>query len=111
MRASLVAAALLAAIAATAARGAELGTLFFSPQEREQMDRLRRGETVTADVSVEPAAHAVTGFVKRSDGHDTVWIDGRPVPVPGRPPPGLLDPRSVRDYSRSADAVKLKRER
>ena len=114
MRASraALAALLLAAAIAPAARGAELGTLFFTPAEREEMDRLRRGEPAQAAAPARDAGgHAVTGYVKRTDGRATVWIDGRPISVSDPKAERLLDPRAVSAYSRSADDVKLERKR
>lgn len=101
--------ALATALLATSARGADLGTLFFTPAEREQLDRLRRGEPAEEAPAASAASHQVTGYVQRSDGRDTVWIDGRAVRVAGPQAKGVFDPRSVRDYSRSADAVKIER--
>lgn len=106
-RALLALALLLFAGAATCAG---LGTLFTTPAEREQLDRLRRGEAppesgVTADA---PSAE-VTGYVKRSDGRGTVWIDGRPVVVASPKAAPLFDTRTVRAYARSADEVKVRR--
>ena len=80
----------------------DLGTLFHSPQERARLDKMRRGEPP------EPAAGkrapaAVTGFVQRSDGRNTVWIDGRPVPVASPRAAPLFDPRVVRDMPRPAE--------
>ena len=81
--------ALLLARAAMAADGPapeapplpDLRTLFHSAAEREQLDRLRRGEP--PEQAASPAqprkAPVVTGFVRRSDGRDTVWLDGHPV--------------------------------
>jgi hypothetical protein len=96
----LVALALLAASGSLAA--AELGTLFHTPEERARLDRVRRGEPAVA--SVQPGAEApapqmpeVTGFVRRSDGRNTVWIDGRPVATNNRKNDPLFDPRRVRD--------------
>lgn len=96
-RNSLLLALALAAGHAFAADG--LGTLFTSPEERARLDRLRRGEPVTQATS-EPGAVAsrhkpsITGYVQRSDGRDTVWIDGRPVVIanPGAQPlqPGIV---------------------
>lgn len=85
-RAERLFAAMLLALAATAAGGAELGTLFNTPQERERLDRLRRGEPEPAPAAEASVARpsgkpVVTGFVKRSDGRHTVWIDGTPVTV------------------------------
>lgn len=110
-RAALAAALLLAAAIAPAARGAELGTLFFTPAEREEMDRLRRGEPAQAAAPRDAGAHAVTGYVKRTDGRATVWIDGRPMAVSDPKAERLLDPRAVSAYSRGADGVKVERKR
>jgi len=63
------------------AASAGLRTLFHSAPEREKLDRMRRGEP-TDEAAGDPVKRApprVTGFVKRSDGRDTVWLDGRPV--------------------------------
>lgn len=75
------------------------GTLFFSPEERARLDRLRRGESEPASAAPAPGVgSAMTGFVKRSDGRHTVWIDGRPVNVRGPEAASVLDPSAVRDY-------------
>ena len=109
MRASRM--ALAALLLATAARGAELGTLFFTPAEREEMDRQRRGEPATAAAPRDAGGHAVTGYVKRTDGRATVWIDGRPMAVSDPRSERLLDPRAVSAYSRGADDVKVEHKR
>ena len=70
-----------AACAAEPPSAADLRTLFHSAPEREKLDRARRGEPTGEDAG-EPVRRGppkVTGFVKRSDGRDTVWLDGRPV--------------------------------
>jgi hypothetical protein len=87
----------LGALAAPAAPALELGTLFTTPEERVRLDKLRRGEpdSVPAGEAARAPNPTLTGFVKRSDGRNTVWIDGTPVPV-SRPGSGaLLDPRAV----------------
>jgi hypothetical protein len=88
MPARLLFLALATALLATSARGAD------------------REEAPAASA----ASHRVTGYVQRSDGRGTVWIDGRPVRVAGPQASRIFDPRSVRDYSRSADEVKVERE-
>jgi hypothetical protein len=96
MRAAARALAALA-LSAGCAAGATLdtlGTLFTTPQERERLDRLRRGEPGT-QVGVDNAGRpepAVTGFVRRSDGRNTIWIDGTPVAVRRSGADPLLDP-------------------
>jgi hypothetical protein len=107
VRAERLAAFLLLACAAGMAQAVELGTLFNSAEERARLDRLRRGEpvTVTSRSRGEPE---VTGFVKRSDGRNTVWIDGVPVQVATPRAGPLLDPRSVRGYAED-EAVRIER--
>lgn len=58
------------------------GTLFNTHEQRERLDRARqRGgvledETAVVDVAAKESARSViNGFVKRSDGRDTVWVD------------------------------------
>ena len=99
-------AAVLAALAVCTAQAAELGTLFTTPEERARLDRLRRGEpeAVMASEGV-PREPVVTGYVKRSDGRNTVWIDG--VPVATRKSTTLLDPRAVKPGGRESD-VRIK---
>jgi hypothetical protein len=99
-RASLLAAAVIAlgAGAAGAATLDELGTLFTTPQERARLERLRRGEPETQPsvAGVARAQPTVTGFVRRSDGRSTVWIDGAPIALRRRAGPDpLLDPANV----------------
>jgi hypothetical protein len=86
------------------ATAADLGTLFHTAEERARLDALRRGEPATPATPTTPVpaprVHTpeVTGFVKRSDGRNTVWIDGRAIAAPssaGTAP--LFDPRVVRD--------------
>jgi hypothetical protein len=101
--------ALLAAGAATAAEPV-FGTLFFTAEERARLDRLRRGEGETMAAPAPGAGSAVTGFVKRSDGRHTVWIDGRAVNVRGPQAAAVLDPGAVRDYvDPGEDSLKIER--
>lgn len=56
------------------------GRLFFSPEERQRMDRARKRGLVTGEDGqiMEPPASVLNGFVKRSDGNTAVWVDGVP---------------------------------
>jgi len=74
----LIALLLIAALGAPAARAQELGRLFFTPQQRGELDARRK-----ARVPDKPAATVVAspttrldGFVKRSGGPSTVWVNG-----------------------------------
>ena len=80
----------------------DLGTLFHSSEERARLDKLRRGEPPEPPAT-KRAPPVVTGFVQRSDGRNTVWIDGRPVPVATPRAAPLFDPRVVRDAPRRVE--------
>ena len=100
----------LLAFAALNAAADELGTLFHTPEERARLDRLRRGEPViTASAGggeeqrVPLRKPTVTGYVQRSDGRNTVWIDGRPVVLAAPNAARLLDPRIVQPHAIDLD--------
>jgi hypothetical protein len=104
-----LAALCFAACALQAAAADDFGTLFTTPQERARLDKLRRGEPVAAPTvqGASPRRHALTGYVQRSDGRNTVWIDGRPVVLasPGGATsldPRLVQPRGERESPRAA---------
>ncbi len=74
-----------------ALQGAELGRLFTTPQERAALDKLRREgpKPVAAPEELAPPEQpeqipeatppqpiTVNGLVRRSDGANTVWING-----------------------------------
>ena len=77
-----------------ASGAAELGRLFFSPAERVALERARHAqpevsaeaapEPEIADVILEPVADepeitetvTVNGYVRRSNGPETVWVNG-----------------------------------
>lgn len=97
------------ALLAPAAWSAELGTLFHTPQERARLDRLRRGEPEVVNTA-HSGPSMITGYVKRSDGRATVWIDGRPLAVTAPEAAARLDAKSVRAYSeRSNESLKIER--
>ena len=112
MRAALNRAAALAALAlCTGAHGAEaLGTLFTTPEERAHLDQLRRGDPVASSPAGPAHEARITGFVKRSDGRSTVWIDGLAVPIGSRDANRILETGAVRGYSdRGDDQVRIER--
>jgi len=83
-RARVLLLGVLLAAGASAAAAQELGRLFFTPEQRTELDARRK-----ARVPDKPAAVAVVesprtrldGYVKRSGGKSTVWLNGEPVPV------------------------------
>jgi len=71
--------AVLAALTCGRAAGAaqELGRLFFTPQQREDLDRRRATNAQEALVTRESSL-TVNGHVSRSSGKTTTWINGVP---------------------------------
>ena len=112
MRSRALLAVLVAAFASGAAP-AELRTLFHTPEERARLDRLRRGEPLeTLAAPRAPHVPAVTGFVKRSDGRNTVWLDGTPKALSEAASAAYTDPSKVRDRERpEAPPIEIKRSR
>lgn len=111
MRNRRATALVLLALAAPCAGALELGTLFTTPEERVRLERLRRGEpeNAVAQETARAANPTLTGFVKRSDGRHTVWIDGAPMPM-SRPGSGkLLEPRAVSPAARPDGTLKIER--
>lgn len=102
---SLTLLAVLLGACGAAAAADDLGVLFHTPEERARLDRLRRGEATETAAGPVAAKPEITGYVRRSDGRSTVWINGVPVTVAGARGEALLDPRTVR----SPENVKIER--
>ncbi len=58
------------------------GTLFFSREQRERLDRARkRGEVIEDGIEAPPETPPViNGFLRRADGKTIVWVDGKAYP-------------------------------
>jgi len=54
-----------------------IGRIFFTPEQRSQLDMLRTQKVVATQVRDEPVPENVTynGIVRRSDGKTTVWVN------------------------------------
>ena len=83
------------------AQSRELGTLFFTPDERSQLDRIRRGDP--AGRAARRGEPIVNGFVKRSDGQGTIWIDGREIDLKTQKATGTLQPGIVGSLNEAID--------
>lgn len=74
--------ALACVLLAPAAAGAqELGRLFFTPEQRDALDARRRARLPDkpAAVAASPTTR-LNGYVTRSSGKSTLWLDGYAVP-------------------------------
>lgn len=84
MRLPVSFALLSAALLAPPCLAEDLGRLFFSPQERQQLDSQgvpRQPEPAAANAPPDqPASIRLDGIVRRSDGSATVWVNGRAAP-------------------------------
>jgi hypothetical protein len=60
-----------------AADPAPIGRIFFSPEQRAQLDTLRTQKAVATQIRDEPVPENVSynGIVRRSDGITTVWVN------------------------------------
>jgi hypothetical protein len=81
------------ALAAAAAEAQELGRLFFTPEQRAALDARRRARLPDNPASVTAASVTrVDGFVKRSAGPSTVWINGEWTTENAPEAPRLVEP-------------------
>jgi len=74
--------ALLLMAALPAAQAADLaGRLFFTPDQRVQLDQLRKQKAVASQARDEPVPETVTynGIIRRSDGKTTIWMNNQPM--------------------------------
>jgi hypothetical protein len=67
-----------AACAPTLACAQELGRLFFTPQQRQELDRRREANVQESATTTVESTMTVNGHVSRSSGKTTTWINGVP---------------------------------
>ena len=63
------------------ARGDELGRLFFTPEQRAALEARRKArlpDKLSTPVIESPVTR-LDGYVQRSDGRSTVWVNGEPI--------------------------------
>jgi hypothetical protein len=80
----IVGALLLAVATGPAAAQETLGRLFFTEQQRQDLDRRRQANIQEATVVVDSLV-TVNGQVSRSSGKSTTWINGVPQTSTKRP--------------------------
>ena len=73
--------ALLLAAASAAAAAQQLGRLFFTPEQRAELDARRKARVPDkpAAALIESPSTTLDGYVKRSDGKSTVFLNGEAV--------------------------------
>jgi len=81
---TLLGAILLALAVDSAAASDNLGRLFFTPQQRQDLDRRRQANIQESAVTTNSSV-TVNGQVSRSNGKNTVWINGVPQETTRRP--------------------------
>jgi len=65
----------------------ELGRLFFTPEQRRTLDARRKARVPDKPAAVAPSPRLrLDGYVKRSGGKSTVWVNGESVDSPARLP-------------------------
>lgn len=94
MKAPLLMAIALLALPARPALSEELGRLFFTPGQRAELDARRKArvpDKPTAAVVASPTTK-LDGYVQRSTGPSTVWVNGEPLPA-GAGEPARIGPK------------------
>ncbi len=109
----LLALSATAVVAAPVSAAEDLGRLFFTPQQRQELDR-RRAANAQEALVVQESSVTLSGRVSRSSGKSTTWInnvpqdDAYPAPDPSRvtlpdgegEPPVSLKVGQTRDKAR-----------
>jgi hypothetical protein len=74
--------ALSLAAAVFPCKAQELGRLFFTPEQRSALDARRKARVPDKPAAVVVASPTtrVDGYVKRSGGRSTVWVNGESLP-------------------------------
>ncbi len=87
----------------------ELGRLFFTPEQRSALDARRRARMPDRPAAVVKASPTtrLDGYVKRSGGRSTVWVNGEAADD-ARPPAGGSDSRVGVTVGESRTRVELK---
>lgn len=75
---SLLAFGLVGTALAGTAAAQELGRLFFTPQQRQELDRRREANIQESATTTVDSAMTINGHVARSSGKTTTWINGVP---------------------------------
>lgn len=90
--AALLLACLAAGAAARSAGAQEMGRLFMTPEQREALDGRRKARVPDKPAAAPVVASPTTrldGYVKRSGGPSTVWLNNEPVPEQGAEGPRI----------------------
>ena len=106
MRRALVAILALGLGASGPALGQQLGRLFFTPEQRDALDARRKArlpDKPSAPAIVSPTTR-LDGYVMRSGGKSTVWVNGESI-VEGTQPEGLRVDPARGDPTRAAVTV------
>jgi hypothetical protein len=65
-------------VVAAPAAADEMGRLFFTPQQRQELDRRREANVQESGIATVESSMTVNGHVARSSGKTTTWINGVP---------------------------------
>jgi hypothetical protein len=88
-----------------------LGRLFFTPEQRALLDARRKAGVPDPEVAAPTSATTrLDGYVKRSHGKSTVWVNGQPIPevAPDAPRIGPGEARVAVPVGQSRTHVGLK---
>jgi len=109
LRARLLAPFLLASALPLArpACAEELGRLFFTPEQRHALDARRKARAPDRPAAAASPTLRLDGYVKRSGGRSTVWVNGEQA-EDSSPPAGGSDARVGVTVGETRSRVELK---
>ena len=102
-----LAAALLGLSLAAPAAGQEIGRLFFTPEQRAALDARRKAKVPDKSAPVAAPTLRLDGYVKRTDGRSTIWVNGEAADQGVQPPTGV-ETRVSLPAGEGGDRVSLK---
>ena len=107
----LVFSLVLCPVGSSLAQQPALGRLFFTAEQRAALDARRRAGVPDQNVPLTASPTTrLDGYVKRSGGKSTVWVNGQPIPeaAPDAPRIGAGDARVTVPVGESRARVGLK---
>ena len=107
-RAVLIAIALLILPVRISTGQEPIGRLFFTAEQRAMLDARRKAGVPDQNMPSASPTTRLDGYVKRSGGKSTVWVNGQPIPEAAPDAPRIGEARVAVPVGESRTSVGLK---